>query len=292
MPLRCAFLSMDSLDEFVCDDDHALLPFRAAQIHVRTVGWRRPDVDWNDFDLVIVRSAWDYHLDLDAFFTALGAIEASRARLANPLPVMRWNADKRYLAELPKRGVACVPSRFGDGLNQGRLDDLHRHYAQQSWVIKPQVGANAGDTFVMNAQRANDARVVSCFADRGWIAQPFVDAVCDDGEYSLIYFNGHFSHAIRKRPAANDFRVQEEHGGLIESHEPTADLRAAAARALAALPEPCLYARVDLVLQPDAGWQLMELELIEPSLYLRMDDKAAARMAAAVQPWLQARGDA
>ena len=281
---------MDSLANYVCDDDHALQPFRAAGIAVSTVSWRAPDCAWDDFDLVIVRSTWDYPLDLARFFAVLADIDASRARLANPLAVLRWNANKRYLIELAADGVACVPTLFGATLTDAGLAQLQQHFGERRWIIKPQVGANAGDTFVMDARGTHDALALDRFAARGWLAQPFVDAVCADGEYSLIFFDDAFSHAIRKTPAANDFRVQEEHGGLIRRHDPSAELLAAGQRALRAVPGRCLYARVDLVRGNDAHWQVMEIELIEPSLYLRTDEQAAARLAAAVRPWLQSDG--
>jgi len=148
--------------------------------------------------------------------------------------------------------------------------------------VKPVVSANADDTFVVDAGGQEVPELAATFADRAWMLQPFVDSVLAEGEHSLFYFAGRYSHAVVKRPKAGDFRVQEEHGGHIAAEEPAGDLRAAADAVLAALDDTLLQARVDLVRLADGTPALMELELIEPSLYFRMDPGAAGRFADAL----------
>src|SRR6185503_1367686 len=151
-------------------------------------------------------------------------------------------------------------------------------------VLKPAISANAHDTFVVEGGEPASwpAELASTFAARTWMLQPFVRAVEGEGEMSLFYFAHRYSHAVIKRPRAGDFRVQEEHGGHIAPAQPAADLRAAADAVVAALPGPLLQARVDLVRLDDGRPALMEAELIEPSLYFRMDPSAPARFADAL----------
>jgi hypothetical protein len=118
------------------------------------------------------------------------------------------------------------------------------------------------------------------------MVQPFVPAIIEQGEYSLFYFADHYSHCILKTPKSGDFRVQEEHGGILQSITPSKELLTAAKKALQTIPEKVLYARIDLV-QYQGEYQLMEIELIEPSLYFNLDDKAAPRFAKAFDQWMK-----
>jgi hypothetical protein len=291
---RCAFLSMSSLAGFYCDDECAYPAFRQRGWEVEAVDWRRRDLDWRTYDAVVMRSCWDYQSDHEAFLDVLAAIESSDTPLANSRALSQWNLRKSYLHELEARGVPTVPTliaRAGEGL---RFDRWRRELASEEIVLKPLIGANAGHTYrvgvrIDDAQLAN---VAQAFRDRDHLVQPFMRSVIDEGEYSLFYFGGAYSHAILKTPQPNDFRVQEDHGGVIRSVHPDAALEAAGRRTIAALPENPLYARADYVRDGADRFVLMELELIEPSLYLRMDAAAPARFARAFVDWWQARRSA
>ena len=289
---RCAFLSMDSLEDHVCDDDLAVDPLRERGVDVEAVSWRRPDVDWGSYDWVIVRSCWDYQGHLEAFLATLERIAASTTILANPLDVLRGNVDKRYLATLEERGVPIVPTRFGHGLTRATLLANRDALNAGRCVIKPVVSAGSHNTFVVS-DALDDAAIdtiVEAHGNSDWMLQPFVDAVLDPGEYSVFLFDGEVSHTILKTPRHGDFRVQEEFGGNIRSVEPDAELLAAAHAAYAAIGERLLYARIDLV-AVDGRYCLMEAELIEPSLYLRCEPAAAARFADACHTWFAARAE-
>ena len=282
---RVAFLSQDDLAGYVCDDDVAIPDCAALGIEVDTVSWRA-DARWSDYDAVIVRSTWDYQRAPAAFLEALARIDTA-TRLANPRELMRWNLDKRDLGELAARGVPVVPTEFGEGLDRERLDAM-LSAATAECVIKPAISAGAERTFRVrpDAGEADRGEIVAAHAATAWMWQPFLPQVVDPGEYSLFYFNGAFSHAIVKTPKPGDFRVQEEWGGDIRRIEATEAMHAAAAAVLAALDDDTLYARVDLVDDGAGGYWLIELELIEPSLYLRKDAGAPARFARAVRDWL------
>ncbi len=285
---RVAFLSMDALDDFVTYDALAVAPLAARGWAVDTVPWRAR-VNWGRWEAVVVRSPWDYQDDPAAFLGVLAAIDASPARLANPLGVMRWNLDKRYLRALAARGVPTVPTAWGERLTAADVPALHDRFGGEV-VVKPTVSANADGTTRV-APGADAAAAIAALAGRAWMAQPFVPSVVAEGETSVFLFGGAASHAVLKTPAAGDFRVQEEHGGAIRSVPLTPDLVDAATRAVAACEsetgadQPLLYARADLV-RWQGAWVVMEVELIEPSLYFAYDDAAPSRFADAFVDWV------
>lgn len=212
------------------------------------------------------------------------AVGVSNARLQNDLQTVRWNIHKTYLRDLRDRGLHIVPTRWLDRLDAERLSGLFGEFSSRRIVVKPVVGANADDTFLLDAHAtgAAQAAALATFSQRELMAQPFVESIVSTGEYSLFYFGGQYSHSIVKTPKSYDFRVQEEHGGIIRSVQPDDDLVAAAGRVTSVLDRPTLYARVDLVRLPDGCPALMELELIEPSLYFPFDQQAPERFADAV----------
>lgn len=284
--LRCAFLSMDSLAGYETSDPLLVAPMAAASWQVETVSWRDPSADWNRFDAVVVRTPWDYQDDLAGFTATLDTIDASRARLANDRALMGWNLDKRYLRDLAARGVATVPTHWADTFDAANVADTYAAFNTGEIVIKPTVAAGARDTFRLTpaALEAALPTLMRLFADRPHMIQPFAPDILTEGEFSLFYFGGRYSHAIRKIPKPGDFRVQEEHGGILSALTPDPALRAAADTAMNALDAPPLYARVDLV-----RWRtnpvLIEFELVEPSLYLDHDPRAPQRFVDAFLDW-------
>ncbi len=279
MNRRCCFLSMDDMGHYVADDDLAIAPLDDLGWEVSTISWRDTDVDWNEFAIVVIRTPWDYQRSPNEFLTVLERIDSSNARLENPLDVVKWNLDKRYLIDLESRGLQIVPTIW-DGVYDQRV--FYRWMADlgcDELIIKPTVSATAEHTYRL---MEFDASLVDVFADRSFMVQPFLESIVTEGEYSLFYFNGEYSHTILKSPKAEDFRVQEEHGGLITAFEPDQKLRDAGRRAFEMIKPSPLYARVDLVRDDESEFALIELELIEPALYLRMDPEAPARFARAI----------
>jgi glutathione synthase/RimK-type ligase-like ATP-grasp enzyme len=280
---RAAFLTMDSLDGFFAYDHLTHAPLARRGWHVEPVSWRAP-VTWDEYELVVIRSPWDYQEDPSAFLAVLERIDASRARLYNPLPIVRWNICKTYLRDLQAAGIAIVRTQWLHGLDERMIPELCAEFQTDRIVVKPLVGANAHDTFVLRATGVPDdsALAVARFAGREVMVQPFVERVLTEGEFSLIYLGGHYSHAVLKTPCSGDFRVQEEHGGVIQTAQPPAHLLALADRVVRAVDGHLLYARVDLVRLPSGQPAVMELELIEPSLYLSYDEQAPERFAEAI----------
>ncbi|MEO1576686.1 MAG: hypothetical protein AAFU65_17195 [Pseudomonadota bacterium] len=288
MDFSCVFLSSDGVDLSHVDDHHAIAPLAELGVAVTTHSWSATDVDWSAYDAAIVRSTWDYHENVPAFFSALTDIDAA-TRLANPLSVMRWNSRKTYLETLSERGVPIVETRFGPSLDAAGFDALVQPFADREWVLKPDIGASSSNVFRLTGAPSVQTRaaILDTYADRGYLAQPFIPSVLDPGEYSVFFFDGALSHTILKTPVAGDFRVQEEYGGRIRAVAPDPALLTAAERVRNAIADDCLYVRVDLVRANPDRYEVMEVELIEPSLYLRTASAAPRAFARGLRRWLE-----
>ena len=276
---RIAFATYAAAPGLVEDDRVAVAALAAAGADVHAAVWDDPAVRWSDFDAVVVRSCWDYHLKTDAFLEWIDRVEASGARLWNPPGVVRWNLEKTYLADLERRGVAVVPTVW---LERGAEADLAAILAREGWreaVVKPTVSLSAYETWRTSGE--GSARLARMLERGGAMVQPFVDEIAAEGEWSLVFFAGEYSHAVVKRPAEGDFRSQSEYGATKTVAEPPAHLVDEARRVLAAVDGELLYARVDGV-DRGGGLVLMELELIDPELYFLKVPDAADRFAAAL----------
>lgn len=235
-------------------------------------------LDGPRFDLVLPILAWGYHRAGAEWLTATRQWEETGLRVLNPPSVMRWNADKTYLGRLGQRGVPVTPTLFVERLSPDRLTEAAQRFGTKHLIAKPQVSALAWQTI-----RWSPGETIENGPTGPAMIQPYLPAIEESGEVSLIYLAGAFSHAIRKRPQPGDFRVQPEYQATIAPHQAAPDELAAAETALAAVEEPLLYARVDLVRDDNGRPVLMELELVEPDLYLRFDPAAPARFADAVE---------
>jgi len=275
------------------DVDEDLLPLesslREAGADVTIAEWDRPH-DWSRFDIALLRSTWDYPQRLAEFFDWAEAV-SQQAKLLNPLPVAKWSSDKHYLGELAKSGVPTVLTKFVEP---------HQHPEQQitgllsqpdvhEFVVKPAVGAGSRDAQRFGREEKEDAarhaqRMLN--EKRGVLLQPYLSRVDEFGETALVYFEGEFSHAIRKGPLLK--RREAPTTELFAKEAITARMPDAAelsvgARALQALPfETPLYARVDLIRDQDGEPVVLELELVEPSLFFPFEVRSADRFAAAV----------
>lgn len=251
---------------------------------VEFVSWRAQNVDWNAFDLVYICTPWDYQDDPDAYLEVLEKIEDSDALLVNSIETVRWNLDKNYLRELEAAGARIVPSRWHAAWSDDVIAEAVNEFGTNTVVVKPQVGANADHAYVIDAAELAPHRdeLAGVFANKPFFVQPFIEAIRTEGEYSLFYFGGRYSHAILKIPKAGDFRSQEEHGADILYSKANDEMRAAAKKMLATLDPAPVYARADYIRGPGDEFLLMELEVNEPSLYFRVDPDSAKRFARAL----------
>jgi glutathione synthase/RimK-type ligase-like ATP-grasp enzyme len=278
---RIALVTSAGIPDLTADDQRLARALVARGHHAAPVIWNNPAADWSDFDAAVIRSTWDYHLQPLAFDAWIERVEAAGVRLINPGSVARWNIDKTYLSQLEARGVPVVPTRW---LEPGELTSLEDLRAATGWpdiVFKPTVSATAWQLW-RAGPGVDDvpAPVRQALDTVRFMAQPFMRGIAD-GEWSLVFFDGRFSHAVVKTPRDGEFRVQEEYGGRATPAVPDKALVAAAARVLAAAPGPTVYARVD-GLAASGQFTLLELELLEPSLYLGTHEPAPDRFAAAI----------
>ena len=229
------------------------------------------------FDRVLPLLAWNYHLDPARWLRACANWQREGVALSNPASVLAWNTDKRYLSELAGCGVAIPSTTFTDALSQEIVERAFDDTGADELIVKPAVSGGAWKT-----RRIRRGDVVA--GERGveMMVQPYMPTIESEGETSLLYFGGRFSHAVNKRPVPGEFRIQEEFGGRYSPLSPPAGAVALAEQVLAAVEEPLLYARIDMVPDADGRWLLMEAELIEPDFYLGVDPGKGAGFARAL----------
>lgn len=256
-------------------------------IDAKPVVWNNPDVEWHAFDALLVRSIWDYHLLPGAFHQWLRTIESLLLPVWNPISVLRWNSHKFYLKDLARKGIAIVPTLF---VEHGKKDGLAeaKNHGWEDVVIKPAVSASGYQTHACSLTSPEaEARIAEASSHGDFLIQPFLETIREDGEVSLIFFNHHFSHAVLKRPKQGDFRVQEEYGGKQVQFTPAHAVIETAQNILKHTGTAVLYARVDGILENNQ-FVLMELELIEPDLFLGMhpgaDQVFAEQLAERLKP--------
>jgi len=283
MGRRCAYLTMEDFGDFVSDANLSFGPMAELGWEAEMVPWRSP-VDWNDYDLVYICTPWDYQNDVAGFFEVLDRIEASSATLVNSLDLVHWNLEKNYLRDLESRGAGIVPSIFCDAFDEQDIAGWFAAHGKDRVVVKPLVGANSDHIVVLTDPVPLEVidELRATYSSRPFFVQPFMECVLSEGEYSTFFFNGEYSHAILKKPEAGDFRSQEEFGADIRSVEAPQAL-IDTAHDVVALVEPLpVYVRADFVHDASGRFLVMELELIEPSLYLRTDPGSATRFAKAL----------
>ncbi|APR80001.1 Hypothetical protein A7982_05348 [Minicystis rosea] len=275
---RLGFATYAGAPALTNDERHVLAPLAARGIDVVPFDWRGGTPA--GVDAVVVRSCWDYHEHEAAFRAWIDDLVATGTPTYNPPPVLRWNLDKGYLADLAAAGVRVPRTIFVPAGDRRSLAEVIEEEGLDEVVVKPRVSLSAVDTFrsarVTAAQ--DEARWAALVARRDVLVQPFLPAVQTEGERSIVLLGGRFAHAVDKTPRAGDFRVQSDHGGVRRRVHPSDDDIALATRIAGLAPAPLLYARVDLVRDGDA-WALMELEVIDPELYLGLVLGSAERFA-------------
>ena len=243
------------------DDDRLLIPaLRQLGVEARSVVWDAP-IDWTQFDQVVVRSCWDYHLRANEFLEWIENLEQSCVPLQNFPSLIRWNMDKRYLRQLEAAGATIPPTVWIEDREEASVHEILDAQGWHSAVAKPTVSASAH-----NLRRVFRGEPIVRVKGPAMVQQ-FVPEILAAGEWSLVFIGGHYSHSVIKRPTAGDFRVQWQFGGEALLAEPAAETVAAVKNLLASLPDRPLYGRVDGI-ECDGGFVLMEVELIEPVLFL------------------------
>lgn len=247
--------------EWAFDAEAGALRKRGVTIHA--VPWSDPD-DLSEYDLVLPLVAWGYHLQYGPWLRLLNRFDAEELPVINPPSLLWWNSDKSYLTQLAGKGIPTVETIEVESLGNADLTAAAERFDTPDLVVKPPVSASAAGTHRI---RAGDEIPAAEFGKRMMI-QPFVSSIATEGEYAIILFDGVYSHTVVKRPRTGDFRVQPHLGGITEPCEPPEGAVGLAQDALAAAPAQASYARVDIIRGNDGKLQIMEMELIEPALFL------------------------
>ncbi|MBY0572627.1 MAG: hypothetical protein K2P84_03010 [Undibacterium sp.] len=262
-----------------------LLPdaLRALACDVDIRVWDGAAVDWQAYDAVLIRCTWDYYEKFEVFLAWLDFLECHHIKVINDIATLRWNLNKQYLFELTQKGLPLIPTQLLRPDDQRSLSELIDFMAHDEIILKPVQSAGAWRTLRVN--RDNAVALAADFElwrkEQNFLLQPFMSEVIDSGEWSLIFFNGEFSHAVIKHAKQGDFRVQSDHGGTVQAIIAPMLMRQQAQAILFSLPKLPCYARVDGILR-DKQFLLMELELVEPELFLEIEADAPARLAAAI----------
>jgi len=244
------------------ENDKLLIPiFNEYGYEITAEVWDDEKVDWEKYDAVIIRSTWDYFLKFDVFSIWISSFIGSSTKLLNSPTIVLENANKFYLKKLQEKGITIIPTWFScDDISFEHLNKYERI------VIKPAISAGSHKTEVLDTQMLSKEVFDAKISTDDWLVQPFIKAIEKDGEISLVFIAGKFSHAVRKTPQEGDFRVQKQFGGKYEKFEPSESLIAKAKNIVHVAAANALYARVDGLIV-DNEFLLMEIEMIEPDLF-------------------------
>lgn len=281
-PLQLALITYNDHGKYAAaveNEDTVLLRYLQEQgLAVTLEIWNNPRVNWEQYNVLVLKSPWDYFDYIQDFTDWLDQIEQKNIRLLNPLPVVRWNTDKHYLQDIARAGFTITPSVWIEKGEAFKINSLFRQFGTEKIIVKPCVSGGAKNTFAISRANAEEETIKlnALFAQEAFLAQPFLPEVQTQGEWSFVFFNGAFSHCLLKIPQAGDFRVQHYLGGSIIPTDPPPHLLAEAAGIVQQFAANCLYARVD-GLEVRGAFMLMELELIEPFLFLFTNEGALPR---------------
>lgn len=275
--MRVGLVTWEGLPQLSPDDRLLLESLMGKGVQAEPLVWSDSSASWSAYDLVVVRSTWDYHRRVGEFLDWADRTDRLTA-LFNPAPTVRWNSHKGYLRDLDRAGVPTVPTVWGSQVRSA-TETLLAHRWDRA-VLKPAVSASAEGTFlVLPGTAASTEEAFRRLRERGEVLiQPYMPGVDAPGEHSLVFLDGSYSHAVLRAPALSTGSGLRD--GLPV--HPTGAERAIAEAAVRATPSPTLYARVDVVADAEGHPRVSELEAIEPSLYLGSDPQAAERFASAI----------
>lgn len=275
-----SYENMGRFGAFVPDEDEMILSYFSAQGHdIFLCVWDDPEVEWNSFDAILIKSTWDYFIGkIDAFYTWLDHIKSLGIPCFNEPQTIRWNADKHYLLEIEAAGLPIVPTLILEKNTTFQPELAFENFNTEDIVLKPTISGGAMNTLRLNINddlNENTEQINEWLREQAYLVQPLKNEIIEEGEWSFVYFKGVLSHSLLKSAKAGEFRVQHFFGGSIEAMIPSEELLQAAQMYINKFAANTLYARVDGVLTA-TGFELMELELIEPYLFFFTNEHALA----------------
>lgn len=270
------------------DDLPIIEALGALGITAVVASWDDPTVNWSGFQLVVLRSCWNYHLQWAGFLRWLSFLESLEVSVLNSVPQLKWNLSKTYLLDLAKRGVPIPPTVSVDRHGSEKLREILERHRWNDVVVKPTISASAYATARVSPATAESHEQGFCALRRngGVLVQKFVPEVIERGELSFVFLGGNYSHTVLKTVAPGDFRVQTDFGGARHSASPSDKLIAQAREILELAAPDAAYARLDAI-QVRERLILMELELIDPVLFFAFRAHSAADFARSIQAALQ-----
>jgi hypothetical protein len=282
--MTIALATSAALPQLDPDDQLLLKALHEMSLAAEPVIWSNPDIDWSQYALCVIRSTWDYYERRPKYLNWV-AHASTQTSFWNPAPLIAWNTDKTYLRDLEAKGVSIVKTEWRQA---GQTIDFEALLSQPAWaevVIKPVISASGKNTFRVNqtnlaALKPDLQRLAN---ERDLMVQPFMHSITETGEWSFLFIDGQFSHAVAKVPAQGEFRVQEHLGGQLKRFTPDARQLAFAENVIQQIDTPALYGRVDVMLDETGQMRLGELELTEPSMYLSFDSESPRRFAEAIR---------
>lgn len=283
---KIAFVTSKEDPLLIRDDQLAIAPLKKLGFSVEPLVWDNDFNDINSFDGLIFRSCWNYHQKYEQFLKWMADLKEYKGRIFNPLDMSLWNLNKKYLLDLSQLGASVPKTEWISKETVLATNDLKTildRINSDQVVIKPAVSLNGNDTYLESSQEISKIEVLlkKLPKDRDILIQEFIPEIKTAGEISLIFFNNEFSHAIRKTPSANEFRIHSEYGGQRAPVNPNLDLIKQAQDILKMVNKPLLFSRVDVV-ETAKGAMLIELEIIDPMLFLGYADGAPNRFAEAI----------
>ena len=258
---KIAVATYDKLPDLTFNDQLLIPIFRENGYTVSPEIWDDSEVDWSSFDIVLIRSTWDYYLKPVEFKNWISQFINSKTRLINSAEMVLKNSHKFYLKELAEKGVNIIPTVFSS-----EKIELEKLKMWEKIVIKPAVSAGSHETEIFEVNMLTQEVLDNKTRTGDWLVQPFLEEIKDAGEISMLFFGGNFSHAIQKVPKSGDFRVQKQFGAQYLKFEPSTTLLSIAKNIVEIAGKKSVYARIDGVMTPN-GFLLMEVEMIEPDLF-------------------------
>ena len=274
---KVAFLTSSKLPNLIPDERPLLQEFQKRRFKAYPVVWDK-ESDWDQYDYVLVRNPWDYFHKSEQFIRVLHQIKSSKALLINKFETMIWNLDKSYMEELMNKDIPVTPTFKIEKFSQERFDEILMLIKSEEFVIKPVIGASGVDTFKKKTTLSSEEReqLLETFIDRDVLIQPFIKSILTEGEYSFMFFNKRYSHAVRKVAKTGEFRIQEEHGGRVEPYRASLQELEQVQMMLEKIEHEHFYARVDVVKDDKGQLILMEMELLEPQLFFTWGSNSAS----------------
>lgn len=279
-----SYFSIGAYDTDTVDEDRILSEVLGELgISHEIVIWSDPDVEWEKFTCLLVKSVWDYFDYYPEFLDWIERMKTLKIPVWNDLETIKWNSSKEYLLEIEQRGFPVISGMILEAESKPELDLIREKIQSDTIVVKPLVSGGAKNTLKIKLSEWDNysQKLEDLLQEEDFLVQPFISEVAEVGEYSLLFFNGKFSHAVLKTPAKSDFRVQHYYGGTIQVIEPKPEMLESCQKLMETYAPNTLYGRVDGV-EINGVFHLMELELIEPYLFLALSDRAIPNYKAAL----------